>query len=102
MTITRLELKDWLRTAHQQAHKSLIESKGKSKEYYDKTAGQNTLKVGDKVLLFDETVRHGRSRKLSAQWLGPYTITEIDKVNATIARGHKLVKLHVNRLKQFY
>ena len=95
-------MKDRLRTAHQQAHKSLIESKGKSKEYYDKTMGQSKLKVEDKVFLFDETVRHGRSRKLSAQWLGPYTITEIDKFNATIARGRKLVKVHYNRLKPFY
>ena len=52
--------------------------------------------------MFDETVRRGRSRKLSAQWIGPYTITEMDKVNATIARGRKLVKVHINRLKPFY
>jgi len=60
------------------------------------------LQVGDKVLLFDETVRCGRSRKLSIQWVGPYTITEIDKVNATITRGRKSTKVHVNCLKPFY
>jgi len=60
------------------------------------------LQVGDKVLLFDETVRRGRSRKLSTQWIGPYTITEIDKVNVTITRGHKVTKVHVNLLKPFY
>jgi len=60
------------------------------------------LQVGDKVLLFDETVRRGRSRKLSAQWIGPYTIMEIDKVNATISRGRKVTKVHVNVLKPFY
>jgi len=95
-------LKGRLRIGHQQAHKSLIESKEKSKEYYDKTAGQSKLKAGDKVLLFDETVRCGRSRKLSAQWIGPHTTTEIGKVNGTIARGRKLVKVHINRLKPFY
>jgi ribosomal protein S25 len=86
---------------HQQAHKNLIESKGKSKDHYDKTAGQMKLQVGDKVLLFDETVRRGRSRKLSVQWVGPYTITEINKVNATIARGCRSTKVHINRLKPF-
>jgi transposase InsO family protein len=96
------ELKGRLQTAHQQAHGKLIESKAKSKEHYDKTAGRVKLKVGDKVLLFDETVRRGRSRKLSAQWLGPYTITEMDKVNATITRGRKSVKVHTNRLKLFH
>ena len=60
------------------------------------------LQVGDKVLLFDKTVRWGRSRKLSAQWIGPYTVTEIDKVNATITRGCKVTKVHVNHLKPFH
>jgi hypothetical protein len=60
------------------------------------------LQVGDKDLLFDEAVRHGRSHKLSVQWIGPYTITEIDKVNATVTRGCKVTKVHVNRLKPFY
>jgi hypothetical protein len=46
---------------------NLVESKGKSKEHYDKTAGPTKLQVGDKLLLFDETVRRGRSRKLRAQ-----------------------------------
>ena len=32
----------------------------------------------------------------------PYTITEIDKVNATITRGRKVTKVHVNRVKPFY
>ena len=96
------ELKGRLQTVHQQAHKNLIESKGKSKEHYDKAAGQTKLQVGNKVLLFDETVHRGRSRKLSAQWLGPYTITEMDKVNATLAKGRKSIKVHINRLKPFY
>ena len=69
---------------------------------YEKTAGQTKLQVGDKGLLFDVTVRRGRARKLSAQWLGPYTITEMDKVTATIARGRTSVKVHINRLKSFY
>ena len=96
------ELKGRLQTAHQQARKSLMESKVKSKEYFDRTTVPSKFRVGDKVLMFDETVRRGRSRKLGAQWIGPYTITEMDKVNATIAKGRKLVKVHINRLKPFY
>ena len=96
------ELKGRLQTVHQQAHRNLIESKGKSKEHYDNTVGQTKLQVGNKVLLFDETVRRGRSRKLNAQWLGPYTITEMDKVNATIYKGSKSIEVHINRLKPFY
>ena len=60
------------------------------------------LQLGDKVLLFDDTLRRGRSHKLSAQWIDPYTITEIDKDNVSITRGRKVTKVHVNRLKTFY
>ena len=84
------ELRSRLQTVHLHAHKNLIASKSKSKEHHDKTSGEMKLEIGDEVLLFDETVRRGRSRKLSAQWIGPYTITEIDKVNATINRGRKV------------
>jgi len=96
------ELKDRLQAVHQQEHRNLLESKVKSKEHYGKTAGQTKLQVGDKVLLVDGTVRRGRSCKLSAQWIGPYTVTDMDKVNATIARGRKSVKVHINRLQPFH
>jgi len=59
------------------------------------------IEVGHEVLLSDETVRRGRSRKLSSQWIGPYVL-ELNKVNATIRNGRKLIKLHVNGLKPFY
>jgi len=96
------ELRSRMQTVHHHAQKNLIASKSKSKENYDKTSGEMKLQIGDKVLLFDETVRRGRSRKLSAQWIGLYTITEIDKVNATLTRGRKVTKVHVNHLKPFY
>jgi transposase InsO family protein len=96
------ELRCRLQTTHQQAHQNLISSKNKSKSYHDEMARPLKLQVGDKVLLFDETVRRGRSRKLSAQWIGPYTITEIDKVNVTTEKGRRLMKVHINRLKPFY
>jgi len=96
------ELKGRLQTVHQQAHRNLTESKRKSKEHYDKTARQTELQVGDKVLLFDETVRRGISRKLNAQWIGPYAITEMDRVNANIDRGRNSVKVHIDRLKPFH
>jgi hypothetical protein len=74
----------------------------KKKERYDEKAEAPKLRVGDRVLLFVESVRRGRSRNLSTPWIGPYTITEVDKVNATIAKGCKLTRVHVNRLRPFY
>ena len=58
--------------------------------------------VGDKILLYGGTVRRGRSRNLSSQWIGPYEVVELNKVNATINKGCKLIEVHVNRLKLFY
>ena len=58
--------------------------------------------MGHKVLLYDETVWQGRFRKLSSQWIGPYDVVELNEVNATIRKGRKLIKVHVNRLKPFY
>jgi len=93
MTVS--ELKSRLQTSHQRARHSLLRSKNKSKEHYDETTKALELRVGDNVLLFDETVCRGRSRKLSAQWIGPYIVTEVDKVNVIIAKGRKIVKVHI-------
>jgi hypothetical protein len=96
------ELKGRLQTVHHQACQNLLASKDKSKEYYDQTTGETKLKIGDKVLLHDETVRRGRSSKLSTKWIGPYVLTALEKANATITRGRKSIKVHLNRLKAFY
>ena len=97
-----LELKGRLQTAHQIARERLVASKVRSKEHYDKETEPVEISVGDRVLLYDETVRRGRSKKLSAEWIGLYEVVELNKVNATIKRGRKLIKVHVNRLKPFY
>jgi len=38
----------------------------------------------------------------SSQWTGPYEVVEVNKVNATIKKGHMLIKVPMNRLKPFY
>jgi hypothetical protein len=96
------ELKDRLRTAHSVARERIVGHKEKSKAYYDKNTKEATFKVGDKVLLYDETLRRGRSKKLSSQWLGPYEVIGLDRVNATIKKGRRIQKVHLNRLKPFY
>jgi len=58
--------------------------------------------VGDKVLLYDETMRRGRSKKLDSLWAGPYTVIQKNsEVNYTIKMGRKTLLTHVNRLKNF-
>jgi hypothetical protein len=59
-----MELRSRLQTAQQTARERLIKAKHKSKEYYDKHSEERPIKIGDKVLLYDETIRRGRSRTL--------------------------------------
>jgi hypothetical protein len=96
------ELRGRLQSAHAIARENLLQSKARSKLDYNKKTVSIALSVGDKVLLFDESVRRGRSRKLSAQWVGPYVVLAVDGVNATIKRGRNTVKVHVNWLKPFF
>jgi len=96
------ELKDRMQTAHAIARDRLVESKTRSKQDYDRKTVQISLKAGDRVLLSDESVRRGRCKKLSAQWIGPYAVLAVDGINATIKRGRNVIKVHVNRLKPFY
>ena len=97
-----VELKNRLQTAHHTAREKLIQAKHKSKEYYDRHTEEPSIKVGDKVLLFDETVRRGRSRKLCSQWLGPYEVICKEGVNATLKMGKRIQRVHLNRLKHFH
>ena len=58
--------------------------------------------MGDKVLLYDESVRRGRSKKFGTKWIGPYVVLVLEGVNATIKRGRDAVKVHINWLKPLY
>jgi len=95
-------LKERLRATTQLAREHIKEEKTKAKQQHDKRAGKVTFKTGDKVLVYDETLRRGRSKKLEALWTGPYIIIEKNsEVNYTIKKGRKTSRMHVNRLKPF-
>ena len=60
------ELKEKLRAANQIARENFREEKTKAKDYYDRKTKETIHKIGDKVLLYDETLRRGRSKKLES------------------------------------
>ena len=66
------ELRGRLQSTHEVARQKLISSKERSKEYYDTNSETMEIQTGQKVLLFDETVCRGRSKKLTPQHVGPY------------------------------
>jgi len=95
-----MELKGRLQSAHEIARHRLLSGKQRSKEYYDKWSEIPTIQVGQKVLIFDETVRRGRSKKLSPQYMGPYDVLAVG-INVVIKRGRTSQKIHVNRVKPY-
>jgi hypothetical protein len=95
------ELRERLRATQQIAKDRVHEEKTKAKIYYDKNTKETKFKVGEKVLMLDETLRRGRSKKLDALWTGPYIIIEKNSdVNYTIKKG-RTIKIHANKLKHF-
>jgi len=58
------------------AKSHISKAKIKAKIYADQDTNTKTFKIGDKVLLQDETLRRGRSKKLETPWTGPYRDTE--------------------------
>ena len=88
-----------LAISHHLAKESEKEAKKQSKLYYDRTAKQRAMNVGEKVLLLlpDEL------DKFTAKWTGPYLIEKkLSAVNYQIAtpdRGKKRRVVHINMLK---
>jgi len=55
--------------------------------------------VGDRVLIQDKA----RKGKLSAKWLGPYEVLEVNsQENVTIRKGNRKTKIHINLFKLFH
>ena len=96
------DLKTKLQSSWKFAKEKLIGSKEKSKVYYDSKIITPEFKIGDLVLMSDEATKKGVNKKLSPNWLGPYEVLEIDRVNITIRVKNRSVKIHMNKLKPFY
>lgn len=93
-----VELKQRLQAAHTIAHERLKQQKHKTKTSYDKTVSEINVHVGDQVLLKDKS----RKGKLSAKWIGPFQVLELNSnENITIRKGRKSVKVHKNLVKPF-
>jgi len=97
-----MELEGRLQSSHEVARKKLLSNKERSKEYYDKNSETPDVQGGQKVLIFDETVQRGRSRKLSPQYIGPYELLAVEGVNVVIKKGRATLKIHVNRVRSFF
>lgn len=91
-----------LQQAYENTQEKLTSGKERTKRNFDKNAQHKIFQPGELILLFDPTVKRGRSRKLKKPWLGPYKILErLSNVNYKIKKGKKDYVTHVNRMKPF-
>ena len=65
-----------LKSAFEQTRKKITTSHEHRKELYDKGSQGVEFKVGDRVWLYNPTIKVGKTRKLSSLWRGPYTIRQ--------------------------
>jgi hypothetical protein len=92
-----------LQSCYEVARSNLKINKEKSKEYYDRNTNVPLFAIGEKMLLHDETVRRGRSAKLTQPYIGPYEIIAVDYVNVTLRLPkNRTLKVHANRLKPYF
>lgn len=97
-----LNLQHKLKSSKKLAKDFILKSKKKNKGYYDKGARVLEIKAGDKVLLRNEKVSVGLSRKLSPLWKGLYmVVSRLSSTNVVVRVGKKDTVVHVNRLRNF-
>lgn len=96
------DLKFKMNKSHEIARQHIINQKIKNKEHYDKKVVNNTnYEVNDFVYLRNELVQANHSKKLTANYQGPFKVIKVNsKVNCTLLIKNKRVKVHCNRLKK--
>lgn len=97
-----INLKQKLNLTQKIARENLIESKHKSKLYYDHKIKYHNYKEGDLVIIENKQSTPGLSKKLSANFKGPFKIIKVfPNKTVKIQFKNKLVTYHVNKLKPF-
>jgi len=92
-----------LRSSYAMARQNLDTSKAYNKQHYDQYVHVPKFKIGERVLVRDESVRRGRSKKLEAPYVGPYEIVGIEGLNLLLrTRRSKTLEIHPNRAKLFF
>lgn len=90
-----MDLKVRLQRLYLSCRQKIVQSKIRSKKFYDKNSRLLNLKVGNLVWLKDEA----RKDKFSSLKKGPYKVVEIlSPENTAIKIKNKIVTVHNNRL----
>ena len=92
-----------LQSSYTMARQNLSMSKVYNKHHYDWYVHVPIFKIGEQVLVRDESVRRGRCKKFEAPYVGPYQSAGIEGPNLLLrTRRSKALKIHANRAKLFF
>lgn len=95
-------LQNRLNTSFKTARENLINSKNKSKEYYDKKINPTRFKVNDLVCIYEKRTKVGLSKKLSPNFKGPFKVIQVHPNNTVeLQIGKKRTTYHSNLLKRY-
>lgn len=93
-----IDLRDRIESTCELTRQNLVSASKKQARYYNKSAKQRNMKVGDKVLILLPT----DNNKLLMQWKGPYNIVEkLGNVDYKIELKGKVKTFHANLLKKY-
>lgn len=97
-----VNLKQKLNHTQKIARDNLIQSKTKSKTYYDNRIILHKYNIDDLVYILNKQNTPGLNKKLTPNYKGPYKITKVNPNNTVqILKNRKLITYHTNLLKPF-
>jgi hypothetical protein len=97
------ELEARLQSSYAMVRRDLETAKLSNKRNYDREVHVPKFEVGGTVLVRDESVRRGRSKKLEAAYIGQYEILRMEGPNLLLRiKRSKELKIHANRAKLFF
>lgn len=89
-------LKNNLQLAHRDAQQLLNNAKAKSKVIYDRNCNTIDVKVGDLILVKNES-----KGKFDPEYAGPFEVIELSNFNVSFNHKNKINTVHRNRIKKF-
>ena len=93
-----IDLKERLESTCELARNNLEKASKKHKIYYDSSAKERNMKVGDRVLILLPT----DNNKLLMQWKGPFDVVgKVGQVDYKVSVNGKIKTFHANLLKKY-
>ena len=107
-TITKIQnseveqLADKLRHVWDEVYEANCRAFDSQKTIHDKLIKEHEFSSGDLVLLNNTTVKPGRTKKLSPNWIGPYPILKlVSRVLVQLQLEKRNIIVHKNRIKRY-